>query len=470
MSRIKIFFSLFALAFSVLLAACNNQSGQNNDGLAKVNGKWTRKWDNKIEFFEIVDGRIEPLAASSIQEDGSFALAVPIKKEGFYAVGAAEVKNRMQFNRHQFVFYFKPGDQLNIEVNDSTYNLMGKNTKENLEVERWHEVMNTLDKVYYKPYPGSKMKSTYVDFFPKVIEVDKEVKAYKEKKTKNPLFDKEFPNIRKLDYARMLMLFHFQPRMAHAQAGDFPQPYHEIDVKSLTKNTSLLKYPFGVSMINELLMMHQMMNNKEMNPDVYKELIQNDTIIGEYLLQSLRRQTSYSTFLNFYDENKKYILSTDQKKRVEEKRAYLQANNSEGSPIVDFTYPDVNGKMYSISDFKGKLIYIDCWATWCSPCKQQLPHLAKIEKEYHGKNIAFVTVSFDNDKDIEKWKSFVKNHNLGGVQLHAKEAFQSDLAKAYGINAIPRFLLVGKDGNVISTNAPRPSSADELKKLINAHL
>ncbi|MFV0522540.1 MAG: TlpA family protein disulfide reductase [Mangrovibacterium sp.] len=470
MNRVRVFLYLCVFSVGALLSACGNQSEQSNDGLAKVNGKWMRKWDKKIEFFEIVDGRTKPLAASSIQEDGSFGLAVPIKKEGFYTVGAEDVKGRMQFNRHQFIFYFKPGDQLNIEVNDSTYYLVGKNTKENLEIERWHKVMNTLDKVYFKPFHGSKLQSTYVDFFPKVMEVDKEVKAYKEKKTKNPIFDIEFPDMRKIDYAYMIMLFHFQPRMAHAQAEDYPQPYHEIDVKDLTKTTKLLKYPLGAVMINHLMMMHQTLNNQKFNPEAYKELLQNDTIIGEYLIQDLRRQTSYSTFLNFYDKNKKYFLSADQKKRIEEKRAYLQENSSEGSPIVDFTYPDVNGKMHSISDFKGKLVYIDCWATWCSPCKQQLPHLAKIEEEYQGKNIAFVAVSFDNDKDIEKWKSFVKDNKLGGVQLHAKGAFQSDLAKAYGINAIPRFLLVGKDGNVISTNAPRPSSADELKKLINAHL
>ena len=138
----------------------------------------------------------------------------------------------------------------------------------------------------------------------------------------------------------------------------------------------------------------------------------------------------------------------------------------EGEPAIDFTYPDKDGNEFSLASFKGTLIYVDVWATWCGPCKAEIPYLQKLEEEYQDNcTITFLSVSVDTDKDA--WLKMVKEKELGGTQLWADG--WSEITKSYAIFGIPRFMLFSADGNVISTNAPRPSS-DEIRGLLNTNL
>ena len=138
-----------------------------------------------------------------------------------------------------------------------------------------------------------------------------------------------------------------------------------------------------------------------------------------------------------------------------------------GRPAFDFTYPNVNGDSISLSDFVGSLVYVDVWATWCGPCKREIPHLLELEKEYHGKNIIFLSVSVDEEKDYDTWKNMLVEKEMGGVQLFASG--WSKIAKDYKINGIPRFMLFDSNGNIINVRAPRPSN-DGIRTLIDQHL
>lgn len=133
-----------------------------------------------------------------------------------------------------------------------------------------------------------------------------------------------------------------------------------------------------------------------------------------------------------------------------------------GKPSPTFNYENHKGGMTKLEDFKGKYVYIDVWATWCGPCRAEIPHLKKVEEEYKDKNIVFVSISIDEKKDHDKWKKFVSDKQLGGVQLFADNAWSSSFVKEFGINGIPRFILIAPDGNVMMADAPRPSS-DRLK-------
>ena len=106
--------------------------------------------------------------------------------------------------------------------------------------------------------------------------------------------------------------------------------------------------------------------------------------------------------------------------------------------------------------------YVDVWATWCGPCKAEIPSLQKLEADYHGKEITFMSVSVDTDK--EAWEKMVAEKELGGVQLWADG--WSKITKDYAIFSIPRFMLFDANGNVISTDAPRPSS-DDIRELLD---
>ena len=144
----------------------------------------------------------------------------------------------------------------------------------------------------------------------------------------------------------------------------------------------------------------------------------------------------------------------------------LQAEFPAGAPSPIFeNYENYKGGNTSLSDLKGKYVYVDVWATWCGPCKREIPSLKEVEGKYHGKNIAFVSISVDDERrsgTTEKahaaWKKMVADKALGGIQLFSDKAWESDFVQAYKITGIPRFILIDPDGNIVNADAPRPSN------------
>ncbi len=149
--------------------------------------------------------------------------------------------------------------------------------------------------------------------------------------------------------------------------------------------------------------------------------------------------------------------------KMYEENQYLLTHLSKGKKSPEFkNYENYEGGTVSLADLKGKYVYIDLWATWCAPCKAEIPFLKLAEKEYHGKKIAFVSISVDDEKDYEKWKKMVKEKELSGIQLFSKQ--DKLFTEAYKLNGIPRFILIDPNGNIVDSNAPRPSD-EKLKTM-----
>ena len=136
---------------------------------------------------------------------------------------------------------------------------------------------------------------------------------------------------------------------------------------------------------------------------------------------------------------------------------------TKGKPSPKFNYENHKGGTTSLDDLKGKYVYVDVWATWCGPCVAEIPALKEVEKKYYGKNIEFVSISVDDKKDYDKWKKFVTDKQMIGTQLYADSSWKSQFVQDYVIEGIPRFILIGPDGNIISGDAPRPSDEALIK-------
>ena len=156
----------------------------------------------------------------------------------------------------------------------------------------------------------------------------------------------------------------------------------------------------------------------------------------------------------------KAIGSTNEENNAKIEKSYnVLVKLAKGKPSPKFVdYENYKGGTTSLDDLKGKYTYIDVWATWCGPCIREIPYLKKIEKQYHGKNIQFLSISVDVKKDYQKWRDMIKEKELGGIQLLADKANQSDFYKEYNIVGIPKFILLDPAGNIVTANAPRPSN------------
>lgn len=164
-------------------------------------------------------------------------------------------------------------------------------------------------------------------------------------------------------------------------------------------------------------------------------------------------------------------LSTDEDFKKELTAKYEKFKElTPGKPSPSFeNFENYKGGTTSLADLKGKYVYIDVWATWCSPCKREIPFLQKIEEEYHNKNIAFVSLSIDTKEAHQAWKDMVAEKNMGGIQLYAPNDWKTKFVQDYGIEGIPTFILIDPEGNIVSASAPRPSSP-QLKVLLDSLL
>ena len=140
---------------------------------------------------------------------------------------------------------------------------------------------------------------------------------------------------------------------------------------------------------------------------------------------------------------------------------------SPGQPAPEVAFENIEGGILTMEDFKGSIVYIDVWATWCGPCIQELPKLKELQDQFKDKKVVFLSVSIDDKK--EPWISFVNERQLDGVHVYSPGGWGSEINEYYMINSIPRFILIDQNGNIVNASAARPSVsvAEEIEALLN---
>jgi peroxiredoxin len=144
----------------------------------------------------------------------------------------------------------------------------------------------------------------------------------------------------------------------------------------------------------------------------------------------------------------------------------LKANAIIDKPAPYFTLKNRSNKAYKLEDFKGKVVVLDLWSSWCDLCRVENTALRKLYRKYkNDKKIAFVGVGVLDDFD--EWEKAVKKDRPAGIQLFDKD---KAVYESYIDEHIPRFVVIDKKGNVANFNAPKPSSGDDLEKLIKSEI
>lgn len=133
------------------------------------------------------------------------------------------------------------------------------------------------------------------------------------------------------------------------------------------------------------------------------------------------------------------------KKQAEAKK--MQDSLAEGTKFPDFNEKDVAGKPLSIANYKGKVVLIDFWATWCGPCVKELPNVLKAYEKHHANGFEIIGISLDKDK--EKLESFTKEKNMPWQQFFDGQFWNNKLAVKYGVNSIPATYLLDGEGKII---------------------
>ena len=452
-----------SIAVISLLAACGEKAAEGKVDYAVLSGKVSS-----------VDAKGENQKLLLLQND-EVVKEIPVQADGTFRDTIREIGDNhfyylVENPAVQTPLYLANGTNMELTLNEEVSKTMvsGSQTKQTQYlIERnsfINDRINGADSNLFGQKP-QEFKENVQAFF---AELDKKLKAYG--------FDEEFvknqekwTNYKFVEYLTIFPTYHrytsgneaILPDDFYAERDgidyDNAEEFRTIDTyRDLVRSKfyTIINNPNDAENIKKFISEVNALKSDNIRADLAK---------GTFQLISPNSTVNKEIF-DFINKN-----VTDEKVKEAAKKAYDVATKlTSGSPSPKFSnYENFNGGTTSLDDFKGKVTYIDIWATWCLPCRGEIPALKELEKKFHGKDVAFVSISIDQNKD--EWKEFVKSEDLKGVQLFAENAFESQFIQDYGIRQIPTFIIIDKEGKIVNADAPRPSS-DEITGLLEGLL
>ncbi len=436
--------------------------------------------ENPLEDFIIVSyiEAIETIRdTAKLDSAGSFIIDIGLNKPAYYT---------FHHGRETSAMFLSPGDSLKLTLNpdefDETIKYEGKGSIINNYLAQSYLYNESLNVDYREIF-----KLDEIGFIAKIDSVYVAVKDNFEKfLEENEGLDDFFVNMERNKhlYKWAIQLNNYPSYHAYYAENDsfkVSDNYYDFYSKLNLNDSSLIELPEYINYLNGIV------RNK--TEEIYEKdsVLQeqkngyNETTLkvieSEFTDPKIKEQLLYSLMT----KQVKYYGVEDIDKMMEvfkkncKNEAFMAKIEEEivkwdkiapGKAAPLFSYPDTEGNMVSLSDFLGKYVYIDVWATWCGPCRKEIPFMKELEKEFHGKNVVFMSVSVDKEADKEKWMNMIMEQEMVGVQLFADKDWKSSIAEDYMVNSIPRFLLIDREGKIITSRAERPSG--KIKEVLAA--
>jgi thiol-disulfide isomerase/thioredoxin len=389
--------------------------------------------------------------------------------EGFYSLSDGKENTKI---------YLKPKFDLNISVNtkefDESIFYEGVGSNENNYLAKKYFLEESFGKLNYYGYYAKLTEGDFLKLTDSLYNVQINLlNSY-------PNLDKDFTFIesKSLEFQKLLKHSSFEKirgyvtdNMDFKVSSNYPNPFKNVDLS----NEKLLISPNYLFYIEAYLTKKTSdnINKDDLNIEytlefvkTIKKEVKNDKIkgelaynIGKWSLTRVKKLDSVYNQIIPLLTNKEYLKEVTEKYRKIKKI-------EKGAISPTFELNDINGRTISLNQLKGKLVYIDIWATWCMPCIKEIPSLKKMEEHFEGKDIQFVSICKSSSK--ERWKKMVEEEELGGIQIYAPDKNIS-FFKDYSVQGIPRFILIDKNGKIIDSNAKRPSDPklnEEIEKYL----
>jgi peroxiredoxin len=137
-----------------------------------------------------------------------------------------------------------------------------------------------------------------------------------------------------------------------------------------------------------------------------------------------------------------------------------------GAEAPDFTQTTPEGKQVSLSDYRGKYVLVDFWASWCGPCRQENPAIIKAYNAFKGRNFDILGVSLDNLNGRDKWLKAIADDHLPWTQVADLRGWQNEAAKRYGVQSIPQNFLIDPAGKIVAANLHGEELQAKLAQII----
>ncbi len=387
----------------------------------------------------------------TVEPDGTFAIEFPLEKPGYYSI-------------RRNPLYLSPGDEMKIDIREvpeeSTFEGKGAEVNRYLSTRFYPKGGSYLD-AGKNCFPDFNKTKAVIDSIvhqretqlaalhctPKFRKMEQmRIKAdalqsvfyYPNYNGKNMLS----PNCTQEDYLNIRNKFYLsqkewiEPILQELSSSD---EYTEVEVVRLVlllyDETKLFDYKMSdrLKELDETYYCSQKMNH-QVSPQLYQE-------VNDYIANM--KNDDFRDALLF--------------------RMERWAKLMEGRPAFDLELSDLQGNKKKLSDYKGQVLYVDFWATWCGPCKAESPYFKMLSNKYPA--IKFLAISIDEKRNL--WERDVKE----GEHARVIELLSEDtqLRNKWDVSGIPRFLLIDADFKIITAAAPRPSDKDNILPLLEKY-
>lgn len=460
MKKVLAFAALFQL-FSVV----SNAQAIKTSITCTVNGGNEK---SIVSLYQVKNGEHVKVGQIKLDDKKSAVFNLDLKKEGIYYLGSAIDHGRF----FKDGIYVKAGNRLTVNCF-----LGGKSmvfdfdsctvVKPNAETKALQAWMNK-----FTQFNTNRLKDKQFDFYTNYAALEKNASSLMKSKTPNAYFnallnDKINTELHFLK-AGYFFRFNVSSKVLTYDSSIVVKPFYKsLNDTKILNTSAVLHSEHGQEMLKYLLSYWNFKKGvRPTSPFDNTNLIANDMVKAYYLVKYMKPITTYEEFTKNIKPYKN-LFNTNELKAIYNKKNDELTKYAKGVPGLDFSLNDVNEKTYTLASFKGKVVVIDLWATWCIPCRRDRPFFMKVEEEYHGRNdIVFVGISQNKIKEKDSWKKFVKDNNYNGVELLD---YENKFTDYYNLEGIPRYIIYDRNGKVFTADAPRPDMP-EFKMVIEAAL
>ncbi|MCF0172239.1 MAG: TlpA family protein disulfide reductase [Bacteroidales bacterium] len=438
--------TLTALFTAALVAA--GCSGNKAGGPVIFEGRFIGYNGEYVEFFlPVGDGTFKEMPIR-VAEDGTFCDTLEFEKADYDAALFAD--------RFMFRTSIEPGKHYIAEFDlteegvETNFRFTGEGEKENSFLARYWETFTYADSVI----DANADCASFNEFIGNIRSISEGLLQ-----DLATVGNKPFEKYYRKDIARNESMYAaIYPILQINRDGEYLQDSnftdymskHVLDEQTISVISSIAAYSYGRINLAELL---------KSAPDICGE--SGSRIFIEKLLtdfvgagSTFRLKPAFDYYCELYDDPDEELVE--------------KCNNAltlcPGAIAPDIECLDIDGNVHHLSEFAGKPLYIDLWASWCGPCCAEIPHLARLVESL-GPDPEIVCISISIDEEKESWSGKLESDKPFWPQFIASEAGQESISKVYGVTGIPRFMLVAADGTIASVNAPRPSDPDIVNSL-----
>jgi len=438
-----------------------------------IKGQVHNAGTQSVSLYKVENGEAIRLGFQWPAKDGSFSFNTPLEKESIFFI----TKTTGHLGDLKYVLYVKPGVEVSLDLYSNNISIdydscrIKEINQETCLLQQWMDLFMPVCRA------GRNMQKRE-SFFLLYDQLKIKAENFKSTiRTSNNFFNKLMRQKIDVDvdYARAAAFFYFNERLlaAHDTALINRKFYAPVLQKGKYCDAFLLNTDHGMKLLKYYTSIRRFFSAKSI--DEFQQefslpstgLICNDTLKGAFVINEMQKIFTYEELIETIRPYEKYFLTTTLRSAYIKKKKELQPF-AKGAEAYNFSLPDVNDKLVSLSDYKGKVVVVDMWAMWCAPCLEEKPYFQKIEKEYKNYNdVVFVSVSVDGFGKKDPWKNFIRKRSWNGIELLSNHT--ESLMKYYSVEGIPRLMIFDKMGKIVTVNAPRPSE-NEFRMLIEQTL